>query len=137
MPVPLQVIHDRDPRDAVWQDVGDHIKGIEPLAAGVLLIMYERGAGGEVRTKSGIILSAKTTNEDKYQGKAGLVVKLGPIAFTDDVGHQWGDMKPKVGDWVIVNVGDSFSFDLPNDRRARIVEDVNVKAIINQPDAVW
>lgn len=137
MPVPLQVIHDRDPREAVWQDVGEHIKGIEPLCAGVLLIMYERGMGGEARTKSGIFLPDQTTSEDKYQGKAGLVVKLGPIAFTDDASHQWGDMIPQVGDWVIVNVGDSFPFDLPNKRRARIVDDVSVKAIIQQPDAVW
>ncbi|HWG71257.1 MAG TPA: hypothetical protein VN692_17705 [Steroidobacteraceae bacterium] len=138
MAQPLRVLHDRDPREDIREDVGAVTDTIDPLGAGVLIVMYERGKGkGEAKTAGGIILANKTLDEDKYQGKAGLVMKLGPIAFTDDASHQWGDRVPRVGDWVMVNVGDSFAFDLPGDRRARIVEDVNVKAILRHPDMVW
>src|SRR6185312_5199214 len=138
MAQPLRVLHDRDPREDIREDVGAVTDTIDPLGAGVLIVMYERGKGkGEAKTAGGIILANKTLDEDKYQGKAGLVMKLGPIAFTDDASHQWGDRVPQVGDWVMVNVGDSFAFDLPGDRRARIVEDVNVKAILRHQDMVW
>jgi len=138
MAQPLRVLHDRDPREDIREDVGAVTDTIDPLGAGVLIVMYERGKGkGEAKTAGGIILANKTLDEDKYQGKAGLVMKLGPIAFTDDASHQWGDRVPRVGDWVMVNVGDSFAFDLPGDRRACIVEDVNVKAILRHPDMVW
>ena len=133
MAQPLRVIHDRDPREVISEQVGDILNEIAPLGAGVLLVMYKRPN----KTASGIFLSDKTVDEDKYQGKVGLVAKLGPLAFEEDENHHWGGRVPAIGDWVMVNVGDAWGFDLPNDRRARIIDDVNVKAILQQPDVVW
>lgn len=143
MPLPLRVVHTTDPKQDIIDDVGSFINGIEPLGAGVLLVMYERGKQkGDVRTAGGIIVpetQTGTLREDKFQGKVGLVMALGPLAFQEDATHQWGGNTPKVGDWVMINVGDTYSFDLPNDRRARIAEDVNVKAKVQsaQFDGVW
>jgi hypothetical protein len=36
------------------------------------------------RTKGGIILTARARDEDRFQGKIGLVVAMGPGAFKDD-----------------------------------------------------
>jgi hypothetical protein len=133
MPNPLRMIHDVDPKQELLEATTEAMTSIEPLGASVLLAMYKRPD----RLVSGLYIPNKTQDEDKYQGKVGLVVKLGPIAFREDSTHQWGDRIPHPGDWVIINIGDAFSFDLPNDRRARIVEDVHIKAITRQPDLVW
>lgn len=145
MPAPLRVIQSSDPAQDIMDDVGEFIPHFRPVGAGVLLVMYERGnqkGGGEVKTKGGIIVPNTATGalaEDKYQGKVGLVVALGPIAFTEDASHRWGDAVPQVGDWVLISIGDSYSFDLPGPRRARMVDDVNVKLIVSREafDAVW
>lgn len=145
MPLPLRVVHKTDPRQDIIDDVGDIAKHFQPLGAGVLIVMYERGKqkGGEMAQTSGGIFIPETATgvikEDKYQGKVGLVMALGPIAFTEDERHQWGAVTPKIGDWVMVSVGDTYSFDLPGDRRARLVEDVNIKFIVSPEafDSVW
>jgi co-chaperonin GroES (HSP10) len=145
MPAPLRVIHKTDPKEDILHDVGHLVPHFQPIAAGVFIVMYERGnqkGGGEVTTQGGIIVPSTATGalaEDKYQGKVGLVMALGPIAFEEDASHKWGNAVPQVGDWVMISVGDTYSFDLPGPRRARLVEDVNVKFIVSPEafDSVW
>lgn len=145
MPAPLRVVHKTDPKQDIYDDVGSFIEFFQPVGDQVLLIMYERGkqkGGGDVMSQGGILIPAGTTGalaEDKWQGKVGLVVAMGPIAFTEDDHHTWGSAVPKIGDWVMISVGDSYSFDLPGDRRARQVSDALVKIIL-QPEvlqSVW
>ena len=145
MPAPLRVVHKTDPKQDILDDVGHLIEFFQPVGDQVLLVMYERAkqkGGGDVTTAGGIIVPQGATGllaEDKWQGKAGLVVAMGPIAFTEDDNHKWGHAVPKVGDWVMISIGDSYSFDLPGDRRARQVSDASIKVII-QPEAlqsVW
>ena len=145
MPAPLRVVHKGDPKQDIYEDVGHLIEHFQPMGDQVLLIMYERGKqkdGEPVKTEGGIYLPHGTTGvlaEDKWQGKVGLVVAMGPIAFTEDEHHKWGHAVPKIGDWVMISIGDSYSFDLPGDRRARQVSDASVKVIL-QPEAlqaVW
>lgn len=141
MPAPLKVVHDTDPKQDIWDEVGRYIEQIEPLGDRVLLVMYERTKQkGDVRTAGGIIVP-ETKNgsavEDKWQGKVGMVVKMGPLAFTEDETHKWGGVVPKVGDWVMISVGNSYSFDLPGDRRAREVRDVYVENIVRSMDIVY
>lgn len=144
MPQPLRVVHDTDPKQDILDDVGDLLNGWHIPPTAVLLVMYERGkqkGGGDVRLASGIIIPKGaphgSLDEDKWQGKVGLVLKVGSVAFTDDEQHKWHDFKPVVGDWVVIGVGDTFSFDLPGDRRARLVDESNVRLIVPGPDLVW
>jgi len=145
MPAPLRVVHKTDPRQDIQDDVGAFISAFQPIGARVLIVMYERGKtkGGEMaRTAGGIYVpetASGTLREDKYQGRVGLVMALGPIAFAEDDSHHWGYVIPRIGDWVMVNIGNTSAFDLPNDRRARYVEDVHVEAIVSPDgfDIVW
>ncbi len=156
MGAPVRVIHETNPADEIRQDVGYLCDDITVLGADVLIVMYQRIGLREVRTAGNIIIPETkngTAGEDKFQGKVGLVVKLGPIAFQDDQTHQWGGVKPKVGDWVLINVSETYSFDLPvyadgaragissptGERRARVVQDVYVKGIVSPKifDAIW
>lgn len=142
MPQPLRVVHTTDPRQEILDDVRPILKDWHIPPTSVLLVMYERGKtkGGDVMTKGGIIVPEVqhgSLKEDKWQGKVGLVVKVGAVAFTNTDTYDWHDFAPKEGDWVVVNVGDTFSFDLPGDRRARLVDEQNVRLVVPSPDLVW
>jgi co-chaperonin GroES (HSP10) len=158
MGTPVLVVHDRDPAESILEEVGSFCEGLTMLGADVFIVMYERvkGTGGsENRTRGGLIVpdvSGGTTGEDKWQGKVGLVMKMGPIAFQEDDAHQWGGIAPKVGDWVIINVSQTFSFDIPvygqgedralspkSARRARTVQDIYIKGIVSPEifNAIW
>lgn len=143
MPQPVRVIHETDPKQDIMEDVGPFIGAFTPLSDRILIVMYERGkrrdGNAEVRSRGGIIVPQKSLDEDKFQGRVGLVMRMGALAFADDNTHHWGDPVPRIGDWVMVRVGDTSPFDLPNDRRARYVHDADVEAIISQDgyDLIW
>jgi co-chaperonin GroES (HSP10) len=129
MATAIQMVHARDPREELWLDVEPYLADITVLGARVLVAVYVRPE----QTKSGILLPAQTRHEDVYQGKVGLVLKCGPLAFQDDATHRFGNQVPTVGDWVVFSVGDTFGMELGK-RRCRTVEDVDVHLIINRPD---
>ena len=150
MPAPVRIVHDTDPRYDITADVTRTLKGVQVPPYSVLLAMYERDpkkGGREAKTAGGIIIpqaqKTGTLREDTYQGKVGLVIKLGKLAFTDDDTHKWDGFRPAVGDWVAISVGDTYSFDIPagngESRRCRLVEDGSVKMIVPDDafDAIW
>ena len=90
------------------------------------------------KTKSGIILADETRDESKWQGKACLVLKMGPIAFKDDEKFSFHGFEPRVGDWVVVRPSDGMKIDINNaDGHCMLVSDTQIKMIIPSPDAVW
>jgi hypothetical protein len=144
MPAPLRVVHDIDPKQAIVNDVGALLQNVKVPPYAVLLVMYERAAGeGDKKTKGGIILPQAqptgTMQEDTHQGKVGLIIKMGDLAFASDDSHKWDGFAPQAGDWVAIRVGDTYSFDVPGPRRCRIVEDANIQMIVPDEsfDAIW
>lgn len=127
----LKMLHVNDPAQEIKEELGTRVDALEPLGAQILVGVYVRPA----KTAGGIILADSTIGEDDYQGKVGLVLKLGPLAFHEDDTHRWGDSVPKVGDWIMYRVGDTFSCKIGK-RTCRFVEDVDVKAIVQSPDAI-
>jgi hypothetical protein len=142
MAQPLRLIHKEDPKLPIIRDVGELLDGFVIPPTDILIVMYEpeKDDNGVVQTKGGIYLPVgKQTNVSEYkiQGKVGLVMKLGEMAFTDDDKIKWHNFRPALHDWVVVNIGDSFSFDLPGDRRARLVHESQVKMIAPDHSVVW
>jgi co-chaperonin GroES (HSP10) len=88
------------------------------------------------KTKSGLYLTDKTTDEDKYQSKIGLVLKMGDSAFNDTSGEWFGGVEINEGDWVIFRPSDGWSITV-NGQLCRMIDDVNVKGRVDQPDRVW
>jgi co-chaperonin GroES (HSP10) len=125
--------HDQDPKKVLMDAVAPFLDDIELMGGEFLAATYMRPE----KTKGGLILSSSTghsRDEDRYQGKVQLVVKLGAQAFVDSDERSFS-IKPKVGDWVVIRVGDSFPLTL-NDTPCRIIMDERVRAIIQQPDIV-
>lgn len=130
----VRMTHTVDPRDEIRAELRDHLGDVQPLGTEVLLAVYIRPE----KTSGGLFLPANQgpRKEDSFQGKVGLVLAMGEAAFHEDANHRWGTVTPKVGDWVAVNVGDTWAFELGG-RRCRVVEDVDVKLILQRPDIVW
>lgn len=131
MPKALAMVHDDDPRQALKEKLGSTIDHVVPLGTGVMVAVYKRPE----RTKSGLYLADNTRGEDDHQGKVGLVLRCGPTAFEEDASHRFGGLVPKQDDWIIYSVGETFAFML-GDVKVRIVEDVHIRAIVDQPDIV-
>jgi len=95
-------------------------------------------------TKGGIHLADKTMDESRYQGKVGLILKMGPKAFhfpEHDAQIAVGDLSfmlgyPGVGDWVMYRAADTWEVGLGG-ASCRFVYDEAVWADIEEPEAVW
>lgn len=123
--------HEADPANELLAKVGD-ISKIDILHNQILVAVYIRPE----KTKSGIWLSDQTRSEDRYQGKAGLVLKKGPLAFVDDDANKFHGQNVKVNDWVFFRVSDGFPVVL-NGVLCRLLEEVHVKGKIPSPDVVF
>ncbi len=140
MAIPLKGLHTVDPRQEIMDSVGAMADGFQILGTRVLIAVYVRPSKIELRGGTSLHLPDSTRDEDKFQGKAGLVLRLGPAAFTEDTAHRFGGVIPQPGDWVLFRVGDTFPFEMRSTdgaRRCRVVEDVDVMAIVKEPDCVW
>ena len=91
----MRMEHSDDPAETIRKEMGD-INDIEIFHNQVLGAIYIRPE----KTKSGLYLSAQTRDEDKYQGKVGLIIKKGADAFVDDSGKWFKGVKLDVGDWI-------------------------------------
>jgi co-chaperonin GroES (HSP10) len=85
-----------DQKQAILDKVGD-LSDFEVLGDRVLVATFARPN----KTAGGILLSDKTVEENRFQSKVHLVLKIGPVAFKYDGAFKFeGDM-PEVGDWVM------------------------------------
>lgn len=123
--------HEIDPRDKLLADLGD-LSTVEIFNNQVLVAVYTRPE----KTKSGIYLSNKTTDEDQFQSKVGLLVKKGPGAFIDPTGEWFEGVKFDLGDWLVHRSSDGWSITV-NGILCRILSDTQIKGRIDAPDRVW
>lgn len=123
--------HDEDPGAALLGKIGD-LSTVEIPGNQVLLAIYERPA----TTKSGIHLPDKYREEDRYQGKAMLVVGMGPLAFDEGYRKNHGEVTASVGDWVVIRPSDGWPVTV-NGVLCRMVADETIKMKIDRPDRVW
>jgi co-chaperonin GroES (HSP10) len=129
--VPYMVMtHDVDPKEAILKDIGD-INDIEIFNNQVLCAVYVRPE----KTKSGLYITSTSRDEDKIQGKVGLILKMGPAAFEDD-GQWFANTQFNESDWVVFRPSDGWSITV-NGVLCRIIDDVNIRGRIQHPDQVW
>ena len=93
-------------------------------------------------TAGGIIITNKTRDEDKWQGKVGLVLKKGPSAFVDESNQWFRDVKVEVGDWVVSRPSDGWSLTYNNRETGdevlcRLIDDTFIRSTIPHPDSVF
>jgi co-chaperonin GroES (HSP10) len=128
----MSIVHDEDPRKVIWREVGD-LGGIEPLYQGVLVAIYVRPA---TRTPGGIEIPETVVDEDRFQAKAGMVLKVGRRAFVDDGPLQFHGFRVEPGDWVVYRPSDGLKMQIGS-RECRLIPDVHLKMTITHPDLVY
>lgn len=123
--------HEIDPSVQIFTKIGD-LKDIQLFGNQVLIGIYERPE----KTKSGIYFADQTRQEDRHQGKAGLVLKKGPTAFVSDDNYDFKGQNVDPGDWVAVFVTDGRQIVI-NGQLCRLVEDQYIRLKIPAPDIVY
>ena len=126
----MQMKHDVDPKQALTDALGD-LSNVEISANNVLVAVYIRPN----QTKSGIFLTDRATDEDRWQGKVGLVVKTGPKAFDAECMELTG-AKYDVGDWVFFRASDGWSLNV-NGVLCRVLQDTRIVGKTASCDDVW
>ena len=123
--------HAVDPKQKLIEDIGD-ISSVEIFNNQILVAVYVRPQN----TKSGIYLSDQSREEDKIQGKVGLVVKKGPSAFVDEANEWFKDVSVEVNDWVVFRPSDGWSITV-NNVLCRMIDDTAIRGKVDAPDRVW
>ena len=149
MPV-YEVHHDEDPAAKLFRKAGD-LKGYEVFNTHVLLGVYVRPE----KTKSGLYTTTKFRDDDKYQAKTCMILKMGPRAFKDGKGVWFEDengepIKFAVGDWLVLRANDGWTLTLPIAQgpaddtdidgkgfACRMIEDTYVRMRVSHADAVY
>ncbi len=122
--------HEDDPKNKILEDLGD-LSEIELFHNQVLLAVYLRPQ----KTKSGLYLTDKHVDEDRFQSKVGLLVKSGPQAFEQD-GNWFSGVNFNDHDWLVFRPSDGWSITV-NGVLCRIFDDINIRGRVPHPDAVW
>jgi hypothetical protein len=116
--------HEVDPRQKLLAEVGD-VSEFEICNNDLLVAIYRRPE----KTVGGIVLPRSNLNEDLFQSKAGLVLRMGPAC-------EFFGAKIQVGDWIVTRPSDTFALEV-NFVPCRLVIDKYVKAKIPNPEMVW
>ena len=125
-----KMTHDVDPAKVILDKVGD-ISQLELFGVQVLVGTYVRPD----KTAGGVFLTDKLKDEDLYQGKVGLVLKVADGAFVDGVDAKFHGKSVKPGDWIFYSVQDGWSLSV-NGHHCRILEDVHVRGRLPNVDMV-
>jgi co-chaperonin GroES (HSP10) len=123
--------HDTDPAQNLRDALGD-MSSMQVFGNQVLVAIYVRPQ----KTAGGIYLTDNTTDEDKFQGKVGLVVKTGPDAFTDPSGEWFNGIEVGLGDWVYYRVSDGWMVNV-HGVCCRILLDTQIRGKVAFPDEIW
>src|SRR5258708_12336646 len=132
----LHAVHESDPAKELLKKVGK-LKDFELYGNAILIAIYMRPKTARYKSMT-LQLADETRKEDEYQGKVGLVLKKGPMAFVDDDHVQFHAHKVKVGDWIVIRPSEGWLLTLTqNGVLCRMVTESAIRMKIPSPDAVW
>lgn len=123
--------HAEDPAKVLTDKIGD-LSGIEIFHNQVLLAVYMRPE----MTAGGLHLPQRHTDEDRFQSKIGLLLKVGSEAFKDDTGVWFNGVEFKVGEWLLFRPSDGYQITV-NKEPCRLLTDTAIKGRVAHPDLIY
>lgn len=131
----MKAFHKTDPKQDILNKIGS-VDDYELFHNRILVAVYERPS--QIQTAGGLTLELPDSvrKEDQYQGKVGLVLKVGPTAFTDDGVNKFFGQSVSPGDWLVFRPSDSWAAKIKG-VLCRHVEDAHIVARIPSPDYVY
>lgn len=133
-----------DPKKVILNKLED-LPGFEIAGNELLVAIYQR----DELSPGGIVLPTKTLKEDIYQGKVGLIVKIGANfnpKWTDPYTGETGGVPVKLHDWIVFRASDTWPlevnirdgiFDKDSFVVCRLVQPRHIRMTIDNPDKVW
>lgn len=129
----------------LWDGAGD-LKDYEPFHNRILAATYVppprvfKGPNGEdIQFHE----SDRKLDEHRFQGKVGLVLKVGPLAFKDDSTAKFGGITVKPGDWIIFHHNNAYELYIRDRRKSNdgmscwLVQDVFVEGRVSDPSLIY
>ena len=107
---------------------------LRPVGKDVLIAVFDRSG----QKTAGGLWVPETSDEDKFQGKVGLVLKLGPLcneAYSPGYDRWFAGEPPQVGDWVGMKINDGVTVTLGT-TVCRFVEWDYIRFLSDVPDLV-
>lgn len=126
-----QISQAKDKRQGIIDAVGD-LSEIDVLTDLVLVGTYIR----DEKRASGLILPQDHLKEDEFQGKVGMVLKKGPLAYGDWENDDERGGNAKLHSWVVFAIKDTWPFQL-NNVACRVVPYDKIRMRIADPKAVF
>lgn len=121
----------KDIKKAILDALGD-LDGYEVLGSNVLCATYVRPE----KTAGGLYLPEKSHDENRYQGKVALVLKMGAAAFKYDGAFEFEGQKPQVGDWVMHHAMDARELFIKG-TSVKLIDSSLIRMIVPDPVAVY
>lgn len=120
----------------------EFLTAIKPFLPKIKLIRNRLLIGTYVfptKSKGGIEFSDQTITEmSRYQGKVGLILKLGPRAFCwDETSPEMDPDAPQPGEWVFYRPSDTWECGIGPGIPCRFIFDSDVVGSVIDPTAVW
>ena len=127
--------HESDTKQELFDKYKDIIDTIHIYGPSILVAVYRRPK----KTKGGILIPDSNLDEDIYQGKVGLILKVGPFPIDEEDKMFFDCETPKVGDWVAFKVSEALTFGiLEKEGDCRFLKDRrSILMKIPHPDLIW
>ncbi len=116
--------------------VGPALEDITIFHNHILVGVFIRGNYNVLADGSKLYFTEQRADEDKWQGKVGLVLKKGPIAFVDDQRNSFNGQNVEIGQWVMYRVSDAPALQV-NGVHCRLLEDIHIRGIVKDPEIIW
>lgn len=137
-------LHKKDPRKELLDKIGS-LDWITVRANQVLAAVYLSPKEKVLASGHTLYVPDETNDDDRFRGKVGLVVKMGPLAFTDDPEHGirfLPEDRCKVGDWIVFRASDGWQMTITgkgstHSTLCRVFVEGDIRAVIDRPDMVW
>ena len=123
--------HEVDPAKKILDDIGD-LSTVEIFNNKILVGVYIRPQ----KTKSGLYISDKTVDEDRFQSKVGLLLKTGPQAFVKNDDGWFDDIEFNHGDWLVYRPSDGWNVTI-HGVLCRVLADHQVQQRVKHPDEAY
>lgn len=120
-----------NPRMAIIKAVGD-LTEQKVFSDMVLVGTYIRNE----KTSGGIIRPTDNVAEDIWQGKVGLVLKAGPLAYADWETDEQKGQAAQIGTWVVYAIKDGWGIEL-NGTPCRLIPYERIRMRITDPTMVF
>jgi hypothetical protein len=116
-------------------EIGERLLGLADVKMNQILV----GVWRRPEKRNGLIIpeTADLRREQEYQGKTGLVLKLGPRAYVSDENVTYEDAdKVTIGDWVVFRAGEGMRLRL-HGWDCILTTERGIKMRVPRPDEVY